>query len=259
MKSRSEVLKSRSEAVATKKSSTAERTIPLPNVLEVTCKACEEAMPITKLEKRSDGTYECLHCAAPIFADDSADEDVERKAIQEEAKSSTANAARSGAFCGECGAEWPLIKGLPSINCGHMKAKRVSSSAEASKPKPVTASGVASKPASKPTADAGGDLVPASTTTAKIPQMPQVVPTISLVNNRLSITWGKTIFPVGEPRGFKFSNMDVGANIITRDVQPGEDWREVATTIIADLQWITEQSFNAQYAWYKQKLGIIDK
>ncbi len=259
MKSRSEVLKSRTTAA---KPSATERTIPLPNVpvanvLQITCKACEEAMPVAKLEKRADGSYECLHCAAPIFGGDDSDEDVEREAIQEEAKS-TVNAARSGAFCGECGAEWPLLKGIPSINCGHMKARRVSSPAEASKHKPVTASGVAAKTSSVPSPAA--DITPSCPIPSLVlPFMPIGTPSVSLVGNRLSIAWGKITFPVGEPRGFKFSNMEIGSNIIMRDVGPGEDWREVAKTILADLQWIAEQAFETQYAWYKTKLRIIDK
>lgn len=260
MKSRSEVMKTRSQAAAEKKTSAAERTVPLPAAdvsnVKVTCEACDTELLLGKLEKRADGDYECSECAAPIKVsktkvdklfngDDTdagvvaGDEDEERAAIQEEAKPKKKDGARSGVFCGECGAEWPVLNGEPTNNCGH-KAKGVDDPAKATKPKAVTASGVST---------------PKGTATMRI----QGEPVVTISGTRVSVAWGKVVFPVGEPRGYKFSNMDIGSHIIARELAPGEDLRQVVAAMIADLRWIADLAFETQFSWYKEKLGIIDK
>jgi len=252
MKTRSEILAER------KKKSAEERTRPLFDTDEdstteeetstsltpkssgviVTCEACESELDTGKLERREDGDFECSECAAPIKFGSKAKK-VESKKVEpkkeRDAKPTeqAENRARSGDYCGECGAEWAVLNGKPLINCGHMKALRVDDPRKAKKPATVTASGVMNPPTS--------------------------TPTVKIEGNRLSVAWGKTTFPFGEiTDGPKYANFEVPQQFITVDLQPDADRVEEARKVIADLQKIADLVFEAEYTWYKKKLRSLD-
>lgn len=259
MKSRSEVL-----AEKAKKASAAERTVPLPlekpekkpEVEEkpeptgdtVTCPACEEKLEIAKLEKREDGSYECSECAAPIPADGKVKAEKPKadkpKADKPKKDAEASVETRTGSFCGDCGAEWPVLNGKTHINCGHTKALRVDDPRKATNMKGVTASGVANPPDGPPSVH-----TPPS----------YGAPIVAVLGNRISIGWGKTTFPFGEiTNGPKYANFDIPSQIITVDLPEGADRVDAARSIIADLQKIADLAFDTQYAWYKKKLRILD-
>lgn len=259
MKSRSEVMKTRSQAAAEKKTSAAERTKPMfdENAVaptDVKCEACEEISKIKDLERRDDGTLECPHCAAPMVADKPSkleskkpprepgdDTDEIEKELEEErkqkAKDAPKNTSSSGSYCGDCGAEWPLLKGEVLRNCGHKKALEVDDPRKAKNMRDVTASGI-----------------------TKVPDGPvqkndhPTGPSFALNGRRISLTWGEATFPIAQ-----YSSMKVGNFIMSRELQEGEDPLEVATRMLADLQKIADTSFDTQFAWYRKKLGLIER
>lgn len=282
MKSRSEALRSRSDV---KKKSAAERT---PNMFEkkdepktevrekketssdvVTCEACEAETPIAKLEKDGD-KFRCPECAGVIKLDgakpskkeekktppkeeptddtDAGDDEEESESAEDvpasEKKTKGPKDGETAGYCGECGSAWPFMDGKPWPNCGHKKAIRVDDPRKATNMKKLTPSGVTVPPQ-------GPIEVHVQPTSSQ--------PTISISGNRLSVGWGKVIFPVGEPRGFKFSNMEVAQQIITVELPEGADRVKAAREILAELQQIADLAFDTQFAWYKQKLGLLDK
>lgn len=265
MKSRSEVLKSRSQVVVEKKTTAAERTKPMFDdattaPTSVKCDACEETSKISDLEKRDDGTYECPHCANPIevkglkkgkkeeappMREPGDDTDVIEKEMEEDrkAKAKEENSkkakveTRTSEYCGECGSEWPTLDGKTVINCGHKNALRVDDPRKAKNMRAATPSGVTVPPAS-----------PVSMTPNP------TAPVLAVAGRRISLTWGESTFPIAQ-----YSNMKVGNFIMSREVANDEDPVEVARRMLADLQKIADTAFDTQVAWYKKKLGLLDK
>lgn len=259
MKSRSEVLKDRqaSKSEKVEKPSSVERTKPMfdnkDSTLSVKCEECDDVVEVAKLTKRADGRYECSSCAAPIEASKIF------KGTEPEKKSKTSapeikaeekpslekkSRARSGVFCGECGAEWPYLKGEIVKNCGHA-VDSVDDPYKARVRRNVTPSGVVQKPANL---DTSPTAVESSEKTE-----------VTFSGNRISITWGRMKFPVGEKHGFKYSDMEIGSHIITVELAPGADRVQAAKSIIADLQKIAERAFEVQYRWYLDKLDVVAK
>ena len=259
-------MKSRSEVMAAKKSA-AERTVPLPldkpeskteskaksvpddepdDDAMVECEACESKLDLRALEKREDGQYECSECAAPIKVGAKAKTNgAKAKESAEEPKKQAVNQARSGNFCGTCGAEWPLLDGQIHINCGHTKALRIDDPRKATMMKGVTASGAANAPATSPT--------------AHVPPPYAEQPTVILTGNRISIGWGKSSFPYGEiTNGPKYANFEVPTQIVTVELPLNTDRVEAARAILADLQKIADLAFDTQYKWYVARLRSID-
>lgn len=250
-------MKSRSEVLAEKKKSAAERTVPMFDKKSeekpktngtasssgdmVRCEACEEEMSLAKLDKRDDGQYECMHCAAPIKVGKSETKKAESKTETKKPKLDT----KSGSFCGDCGAEW-LVEddGSFVINCGHTKALRVDDPRKATKMKGATASGVPNIP-------------PHDVKTEKPPIGP--LPSVSIQGNRISIGWGKCTFPVGEARGMKYANMEIPQQIITVELPEGSDRVKAARDILAELQKIADVAFDTQFKWFCDKLKLLDK
>jgi hypothetical protein len=263
-------MKTRSQAVSEKKPSAAERTKPMfdeealaPTSLK--CEACEEVSKVSDLEKRDDGSYECPHCAAPMEVSEAKpakaakkpappverepgdDTDIIEQEMEEERKAAKKVEAskketksvetRTGDYCGDCGAEWPALLGKTQINCGHTKAVRVDDPRKATRMRDVTASGVTNPPA--------GPI-------SKVdhPNQPQV----AISGRRISLTWGEATFPVAQ-----YSSMKVGNMIMSREVSEGEDPVDVARRMLADLQKIADVAFDTQFAWYRKKLGLIEK
>lgn len=288
MKSRSEALRSRSE-VKKSKSSAAERT---PDMFEkkdekkseepekkeaaegeVTCEACETTTAIEKLEE-DDGKLRCPECAAVIKLDkkstakskddkskkeekveekdddeDEEDEEDEESESAEDApldpKKARPKDGEVSGYCGECGSPWPYMKGEPWVNCGHGKAIRVDDPRKAKRMEKVTPGGITVPP----------------TTPLETHERPKFAPSpeVSFSGNRMSISWGKMIFPAGESRGFKFSNMETAQQIITVELPPGADRVKAAREIVAELQQIADIAFEAQFTWYLEKLKRTTK
>lgn len=77
--------------------------------------------------------------------------------------------------------------------------------------------------------------------------------------NRITMVWGKVIFPVGEAQGVsKFSNMDIGPFTISETFEQAT-FLETVRRMIANLQKIAGMAFDTQFVWYKEKLGLLDK
>lgn len=233
------------------KTSASERTLEIPGTeSKAYCSECDEVYNTQLLAKREDHLYECPSCAMPMKEGNrpkASSEKVEKNKETSPPKSNGTPApksfsaiARSGAFCGDCGAEWPLLDGKLHINCGHTKALRVDDPRKASAMKQVTASGVVNPPEGPPTQYA----------------MPPNV-SFSMDGNRMIANWGKVIFPAGELLGIsKFNNMEVGPFSLSATYEPSTQV-QVFDRMLADLQKMADKSFDVQLVWFKQKLGLI--
>lgn len=253
MKTRAEMLRERNAAKDTKSSkpSAAERTLPIPEVsfipVEVRCQACGEVSKTEGITRREDGALECPECAAPILVDQNAKDSQKPTSTEEKPKADPPKEktngvhTKTGNFCGDCGAEWPVADGKTIMSCGHTKALRVDDPRKAKDMQPVTSSGMTKPPPEPPSIHTG----------------PTPHPTVTVQGNRMSIGWGKTSFPVGEAAGFKFSNMEVPTQIITVELAPGDDRVKAAREIFADLQKIADMAFDTQFDWYKKKLKLM--
>lgn len=246
MKSRSEIIAQRkAEAAAAKSKPSADKK----KGGTVYCEDCDETLPIEGLNRREDGKYECSGCAMPLEVGARAHQLASQggtirtepldKAIEDK-KAKGDNAARTGSYCGECGAEWPMLDGKRVINCGHMRAIRVDDPRKATNMKGATASGAPNPPAGPPTVHA----------------LPSNV-TVAVDGNSIRMAWGKAIFPVGEMIGIsKFSNMEIGPFSLTEAYDVSRH-SEIVTRMFANLQKMADTAFDLQLVWFKEKLGLI--
>ncbi len=247
MKSRSEIMRERATAEASK-SSASSRTLDIPGTegsKTVHCPDCEIDLSTGDLKKRKDGMYECSSCAMPLKVG----EQPTKKEVVTETKSEPnkgESTARSKDFCGQCGCEWPLVNGKTVISCGHMRAIRVDDPRKAEQMKQATASGVTN--------------IPSTPVSAHLPPLGTPMPVTTIVGNTIYMSWGKIIFPVGEALGVsKFSNMDIGPFSLTQTVPQGSTVEVTVRGMLADLQKIADLAFDTQFVWYKKKLGVLDK
>lgn len=251
MKSRSEILAERKAAAASSEKPKQEAQKGAANTIY--CKECDETFAVADLTRREDGKYECGSCAMPLspmtkeralqLASEGGTIRTEPldKAIASDAKKAKGeNTARSSSYCGECGAEWPLINGKIHMNCGHVRALRVDDPRKANAMKATTASGAPNPPAGPPS-------------------MHVVPPNVSMTieGNSLRMAWGKAIFPVGELLGqSKFSNMEIGPFSLTETYDSARH-DEIVGRMLANLQQMADRAFDVQLLWFKEKLGLI--
>lgn len=241
MKSRSEIIAERNAA---KKNIEEEK--PKSSSKTLHCDDCDKDYPIGDLAKREDGDYECAGCAMPLKVGgtkvEKKDDAVSRVIDKKKNGAAATVQTRTGGFCGKCGAEWPLMNGKYIQNCGHGDALRVDDPRKATNVKASTASGVTQMPSEPPSSHT-------------IP--PNVKMTVE--GNRITMAWGKVIFPVGEAQGVsKFSNMDIGPFSISETFEPST-FIETVRRMLANLQQIADMTFDTQFVWYKEKLGLLDK
>lgn len=252
MKTRAEMMQEKKDAEAKKasKTSAAERTIPiLGTEVSVKCPACDETVTLKGLASRADGKFECPECAAPIESgvkSTKVEKPAEKPAEEKPTKAEeTTSGARSANFCGKCGAEWPLINGKVSINCGHTRALRVDDPRKAENMKSVTSSGVASPPAEPPSRY----LAPTS---------PAPTTTVDHDTKRVFASWGKMSFPVGEALGIgKYNNMEIGPFSLSEPFSEGVNLDELVRRMSADMQKMADEAFDTQLVWFKEKLGLL--
>lgn len=266
MKTRSEMLAAKSE----KKSSAAERTVPLPMKPsgEVHCDVCEEDMESADLTTRADGFLECSSCGAPLdikgapkvtkelekpktksFSKEERKAIEEAKAGKDKSKKNVSDRSDTIPFptheppdpiyCGECASPWVMANGTLFKNCGHSGALPVSDPRLATKIKPPAGVGTPKIPS--------GEIAHPVSTSAS--------PTITFSNNRLSIGWPEASFPIVD----QYNRMKIPSAIVTVELGPNDDRVEVAKKILVELQKIADLSFDVGLAWYKRKLGICQQ
>lgn len=244
-------MKSRSEVLAEKKKTPAsERTVPMFDRDEekpaekvshvksgttVKCSACEEEMPLDKLEKRDDGAYECMHCAAPIRIG-------KTEPKSEEKPKGPKNPERK--YCGECASEWPIVNGGFVINCGHVAAERVDHPTKAKRNKPPAGLQTRSQDVPLP-------LFAKSQETSETRPGPL---SAQREGNKLFIPWGKARCPID-----RFNAFEVGGFGLTVELSPGENVVEKARSMIAELRQIADIAFDEQKKWYLEKLAGLQK
>ena len=273
MKSRSEALRSRSEAKA--KPSAEERTLPLtvPPGAKVRCEACAAISEAEKCATRADGTAECPECGGPVLLVDPASApppaSAERKAVAEKpARKEPKDPHRK--YCGECGSEWTFTDaGLPFINCGHTNAERIEDPRKAKKYGPPAGIGYRVDVEVERRNKADADAAASSAPKAEGPKVMGVpIPTIGVKvatdpldasapapksGTRMTILWGEARMPYDQFNGIK-----VGGHMVTFDVPEGEAEAERAIAqAVGKLEEIADVLFERQKAWYDRKLRLL--
>ena len=277
MKSRSEALRSRSEAKAAStrvdaKASAEERTLPLtvPPGSKVRCEACAAISEAAKCETRADGTAECPECGGPVLLVDPASapppESAKREAVAEKpARKEPKDPHRK--YCGECGSEWTFTDaGLPFINCGHTNAERIEDPRKAKKYGPPAGIGYrvdveverrnkvdaemrAKEETKVEPARVGGDAYMG----VPIPSLKVGAEPAPKQGTRLSLVWGESRMPYDQFNGIK-----VGGHMLTLDLSEDAATREkVIAKAIEQLEEIADRLFDRQKAWYDRKLRLL--
>lgn len=236
MKTRSEMLKMRSEG-SKPKTSAAERTIPLPlpeDSRKIICEGCDAEQLVSELKDRGDGHLECKECGMAIRAKDAVRVAKHSTDVSSQPDTKIPNGfpATGKMFCSVCATEWPYMNGKPYINCGHMHAKPVDDPLKAEQIKPPAGHGTprVSSPSSTPVIHS------------------------RIVGTRLLVTWEKSRHPVDQ-----FNHFYVGPFHIEEELTPGTNRVEAAEAILTDLQAIADIAYKMQSMWYAKKLGNSSK
>lgn len=257
MRKRSELGKKSStkEEVPPKKTSAAERTVPLPmkgSDVEVQCSepSCNVISIASNLTKRDDGMLECSACGMPI-EDPGAGATVapvgapgknvtvpstktESSTRVDEEPKMTPFSGITGFFCGECAGDLVMVRGGLTWPCGHTDAPAVHKPEHA---KRIDPSASRSRPRVLPSQS--GDRV----------ETMRVEETES--GPRLHLEWGPAMFRVAE-----FSNFHTGTIAVTQPIVRGS-LVDAARQARKEMRTIADEDFREKLQWYLEKLGLV--
>lgn len=249
MKSRSEMLKARS-SVETKKPTAAERTVAMfkdddAKDENIHCGECDEDNLRSAFSTRDDGLLECPSCAMPVEATKKTKRAPEASLKQDAVVTKPSKKVETGGpknphlkYCGQCGAEWPIVDAKFWINCGHMTAERIEHPSKATKPGP---------PAGLHGRSENVEMKPNG-----VHKVSHHESTVTVSGNRVSVTWGEASFEVSS-----FNRFRVGSFIASSDILEGETMMSTAKRLLGELEQLADVAFKTQKTWYEKKLGLL--
>lgn len=231
-------MKKRSEVMAGKKSSAAERTIPLfgeKKLFEkpkgkVVCGSCDEEVAVEDLIENGS-KRECSECGAPIELPKVSVSVVKKESTssprlveKNEEKMSPRgdglklpklpNTSETGVFCEECGCQWPRVQDDIWKICGH-KCNAVDDPGLARQIKHLA-----------------GQPIP--------------------VVKKIRVVFGEQMYRVADYCTFRSPIVEMEA-----EVGPKDDYREVRERLFLEAKRQVDEAFHEIYESYMQKLGFI--